>query len=92
MTKKHDAFLPLVSGQSHPWILGPGLKQAIKFSSLVTYSENMVAKDNKEGSIFKFIWKRCCAIGYIKMAGDELVYNIYFAFSFLMLLLKNWKL
>ena len=56
MAKNYDIFLPLISDQSGPnefW--AKAQKNSSKFPSLVTYNENMVAKDNKVRSIIKFL-------------------------------------
>lgn len=67
---------------------GPGLNNA-KFPSLMTYNENTVARARKVKSMIKFVWRRCCPIGHVKVTGDELVYSIHFAFSSLLLIAQE---
>lgn len=81
--------LLLLSDQADLINSGPGLNNAAKFPSLMTYNENTVARARKVKSIIKFVWRRCCLIGHVKVTGDELVYSIHFAFS--VLLLKTLK-
>ncbi|XP_025748443.1 uncharacterized protein [Callorhinus ursinus] len=79
-----------------PRILGPGLKKAGKFPSLLTHNEDMVAKVDEMKSRIKCQMKKvlclAVALGPVKMTEDELVYNIHLAVSFLASLLKrNWQ-
>nr|XP_025748311.1 uncharacterized protein LOC112839552 [Callorhinus ursinus] len=79
-----------------PRILGPGLKKAGKFPSLLTHNEDMVAKVDEMKSRIKCQMKKvlclAVALGPVKMTEDELVYNIHLAVSFLESLLKrNWQ-
>ncbi|XP_032259409.1 60S ribosomal protein L10a-like [Phoca vitulina] len=97
LAKKYDAFLAsefLI--KQIPQILGPGLHKAGKFPSLLTHNENMVAKVDEVKSTIKFQMKKvlclAVAVGHMQMTGDELVYNIHLAVSFLASLLKkNWQ-
>lgn len=52
--------------QQIPRILGPGLNKAGTFPSLLTHSENMVAKVNEVKSTVKFQMKqvRCLAVAF----------------------------
>ncbi|KAF3817261.1 hypothetical protein GH733_011661, partial [Mirounga leonina] len=84
LAKKYDAFLASESLiKQIPRILGPGLNESGKFPSLLTHNENMVAKVDEVKSTIKFqIKKVLClavAVGHVKMADDELVYNIHLA-------------
>ncbi|XP_060087424.1 large ribosomal subunit protein uL1 isoform X1 [Heteronotia binoei] len=97
LAKKYDAFLASESLiKQIPRILGPGLNKAGKFPSLLTHNENMVAKVDEVKSTIKFQMKKvlclAVAVGHVKMAEDELVYNIHLAINFLVSLLKkNWQ-
>ncbi|CAD7686307.1 unnamed protein product [Nyctereutes procyonoides] len=87
--------IKVISNQADPQILDPGLNKAGKFPSLLTHSENMVAKVDEVKSTIKFQMKNmlclAVAIGPMKMTDDELVYNIHLAVNFLVSLLKNWQ-
>ncbi|CAD7673320.1 unnamed protein product [Nyctereutes procyonoides] len=52
------------------------------FPSLLTHSENMVAKVDE-------VLCLAVAVGHVKMIDDELVYNIHLAVNFLVSLLKK---
>ena len=97
MARKYVAFLASESLiKQIPQILGPGLNKSGKFSSLLTHSENMVAKVDEVKSTIKFPMKKvlclAVAVGHVKMIDDELMYNIHLAVNFLVSLLKkNWQ-
>merc|ERR1739838_312972 len=95
--KKYDALLASESLiKQIPRILGPGLNKAGKFPSLLTHNENLSTKVDEVKSTIKFQMKKvlclAVAVGHVKMAEDELVYNIHLAVNFLVSLLKkNWQ-
>merc|ERR1712168_965676 len=97
LAKKSNAFLAsdtLI--KQIPRILGPGLNKAGKFPSLLTHNENLNTKVDEVKSTIKFQMKKvlclAVAVGHVKMAEDELVYNIHLAVNFLVSLLKkNWQ-
>uniref|UniRef100_A0A452DME2 Ribosomal protein L10a n=1 Tax=Capra hircus TaxID=9925 RepID=A0A452DME2_CAPHI len=64
-----------------------------KFPSLLTHSENMVAKVDEVKSTIQFQMKKglCLAVtvGHLTMTDDEVVYNIVSALNFLVSLLKK---
>ncbi|CAO2638935.1 60S ribosomal protein L10a [Lemmus lemmus] len=97
LAKKYDAFLASESLiKQTPHILGPGLNKVVKFPSLLTHNENMVAKVDEVKSTIKFQMKKVLclsvAVGHVKMTDDDLVYNIHLAVNFLVCLLrKNWQ-
>nr|XP_037839778.1 60S ribosomal protein L10a-like [Chlorocebus sabaeus] len=96
LAKKYDAILASESPiKQIPRILGPGLKKAGKFPSLLTHKENMVAKVDEVKFTIEFQMKVLCltvAVGHVKMTDDELVYNIHLTVNFLVSLLKkNWQ-
>ena len=61
--------------------------------SLLTHSENIVAKVDEVKSMIKFQMKKvlclAMAVGHVKMTDDEFVYNIHLAVNFLMSLLRK---
>ena len=97
LAKQYDTFLASESLiKQIPQILGPGLNNSGKFSSLLTHNENMVAKVDEVRSTIKFQMKKvlclAVAVGHLKMTDDELVYNVHLAVNFLVSLLKkNWQ-
>uniref|UniRef100_A0A2K6CQG9 Large ribosomal subunit protein uL1 n=1 Tax=Macaca nemestrina TaxID=9545 RepID=A0A2K6CQG9_MACNE len=96
LAKKYDAIWASESLiKQIPRILGPSLKKAGKFPSLLTHKENMVAKVDEVKFTIEFHMKVLCltvAVGHVKMTDDELVYNIHLAVNFLVSLLKkNWQ-
>uniref|UniRef100_A0A2K5LL35 Large ribosomal subunit protein uL1 n=1 Tax=Cercocebus atys TaxID=9531 RepID=A0A2K5LL35_CERAT len=96
LAKKYDAIWASESLiKQIPRILGPRLKKAGKFPSLLTHKENMVAKVDEVKFTIEFQMKVLCltvAVGHLKMTDDELVYNIHLAVNFLVSLLKkNWQ-
>uniref|UniRef100_A0A2K5YUK5 Large ribosomal subunit protein uL1 n=1 Tax=Mandrillus leucophaeus TaxID=9568 RepID=A0A2K5YUK5_MANLE len=96
LVKKYDAIWASESLiKQIPRILGPSLKKAGKFPSLLTHKENMVAKVDEVKFTIEFQMKELCltvAVGHVKMTDDELVYNIHLAVNFLVSLLKkNWQ-
>ena len=87
LTKKYDAFLAsdfLI--KQIPWILGSALNKAVKFPSLLTHNENMVADADEVKSTIKFQMKMvlCLAgsVGHAKMTDDEMVYNSLLTVNF----------
>lgn len=97
LTKTYDAFLAsefLI--KQIPRILGSAPNKAVKFPSLLTHNENVVANIDKVKSMIKFQVKMvlCLAVsvGHVKMTDDEMVYNIHLTVKFLVSLLKkNWQ-
>merc|ERR1712142_643667 len=97
LAKKYDAFLASDSliKQIHR-ILGPGLNKAGKFPTMITHSDNMVAKVEELKATIKFQLKKvlclAVAVGNVSMGADDLTANIGLAISFLVSLLKkNWQ-
>jgi large subunit ribosomal protein L10Ae len=79
-----------------PRLLGPGLNKAGKFPTLLTHSDNIVAKCDELKSQIKFQLKKALclgvAVGHVKMTEAELFANINLSVNFLVSLLKkNWQ-
>jgi large subunit ribosomal protein L10Ae len=79
-----------------PRLLGPGLNKAGKFPTMITHSDNMVAKVEELKATIKFQLKKvlCLAVaaGNVSMSADDLTANIGLAINFLVSLLKkNWQ-
>ena len=97
LAKQYDTFLASESLiKQIPQILGPGLNNSGKFSSLLTHNENMVAKVSEVKSTIKSQMKKalCLAVagGHVRTNDAELVCDIHFAVNFLVSLLrKNWQ-
>merc|ERR1712243_352896 len=97
LAKKYDAFLASDSLiKQIPRILGPGLNKVGKFPTMITHSDNMVLKVEELKATIKFQMKKVLclnvAVGNVKMAEDELIFNIHLAINFLVSLLKkHWQ-
>merc|ERR1712050_456986 len=97
LAKKYDAFLASESLiKQIPRLLGPGLNKAGKFPTLLQHGDNIDAKVNDLKSTIKFQMKKVLclnvAVGNVKMAEDELIFNIHLAINFLVSLLKkHWQ-
>merc|ERR1711935_941560 len=97
LAKKYDAFL--ASGsliKQIPRLLGPGLNKAGKFPTMLTHSDDMIAKVNDIKATVKFQMKKVLclnvAVGHVNMTEDELVQNIHLSVNFLVSLLKkHWQ-
>merc|ERR1712055_173835 len=97
LAKKYDAFLASESLiKQIPRLLGPGLNKAGKFPTLLQHGDNIDARVNDLKSTIKFQMKKVLclnvAVGNVKMAEDELIYDIHLAINFLVSLLKkHWQ-
>ncbi|XP_023321054.1 60S ribosomal protein L10a [Eurytemora carolleeae] len=97
LAKSYDAFLAsdtLI--KQIPRLLGPGLNKAGKFPSLITHSDDLVAKVTDLKSTIKFQMKKVLclsvAVGNVGMSDEELVQNVHLAMNFLVSLLKkHWQ-
>merc|ERR1711909_113547 len=97
LAKSYDAFLAsdtLI--KQIPRLLGPGLNKAGKFPSLVTHSDDILAKVVDLKSTIKFQMKKVLclsvAVGHVGMSEEELAQNVHLAMNFLVSLLKkHWQ-
>ncbi|XP_066209042.1 large ribosomal subunit protein uL1-like [Saccopteryx leptura] len=87
LAEERDAFLASESlSEQTPRILGPGLNKAGRCPSLLTHSENMVARVNEVKPRIQFRRKKAPPL---KVTGDELVYRIDLAVNLMVSSLKN---
>merc|ERR1711935_143397 len=97
LVKKHDAFLASESLiKQIPRLLGPGLNKAGKFPTMLTHSDDMIAKVNDIKATVKFQMKKVLclnvAVGNVGMTEDQIVQNLNLSINFLVSLLKkNWQ-
>ena len=97
LAKKYDAFLASESLiKQIPRLLGPGLNKAGKFPTMLTHSDDMVAKVNDIKATVKFQMKKVLclnvAVGNVGMTEDQIVQNLNLSINFLVSLLKkNWQ-
>merc|ERR1711956_204513 len=97
LAKKYDAFLASESLiKQIPRLLGPGLNKAGKFPTMLTHSDDMIAKVNDIKATIKFQMKKVLclsvAIGNVGMTEDQIVQNLNLSINFLVSLLKkNWQ-
>lgn len=68
--KKYDAFLASDSIiKQIPRLLGPGLNKAGKFPTMLTHTDNMLAKIEEVKSTIKFQMKK--VMSYVRVQGSE---------------------
>merc|ERR1711892_1453953 len=97
LAKKYDAFLASESLiKQIPRLLGPGLNTAGKFPTMLTHSDDMIAKVNDIKATVKFQMKKVLclnvAVGNVGMTEDQIVQNLNLSINFLVSLLKkNWQ-
>ncbi|QQP35697.1 Ribosomal protein, partial [Caligus rogercresseyi] len=97
LAKTYDAFMASESLiKQIPRLLGPGLNKAGKFPTLLTHSDDMIAKANDLKATIKFQMKKVLclsvAVGNCSMTEDEVVQNTNLAINFLVSLLKkHWQ-
>merc|ERR1712236_177429 len=97
LAKKYNVFMAFDTLiKQIPRILGPGLNKAGKFPTMITHSDNMVAKVEELKATIKFQLKKvlclAVAVGNVSMGADDLTANIGLAINFLVSLLKkNWQ-
>ena len=97
LAKKYDAFLASESLiKQIPRLLGPGLNKAGKFPTMLTHSDDMIAKVNDIKATVKFQMKKVLclnvAVGNVGMTEDQIVQNLNLSINFLVSLLKkNWQ-
>lgn len=94
--KKYGVFLASESLiKQIPWILGPGLKKSGNFPSILTHNENKMANQSWSeihNQVPDENVALAVAVGRLKIADNELVYNIHSAANFLVSLLKkSWQ-
>merc|ERR1712008_505990 len=97
LAKKYNAFLASESLiKQIPRLLGPGLNKAGKFPTMLTHSDDMIAKVNDIKATVKFQMKKVLclnvAVGNVGMTEDQIVQNLNLSINFLVSLLKkNWQ-
>lgn len=94
---KYDYFLASDSLiRTLPRLIGPGLNKMGKFPTVVTHSEDLLAKVNEAKSSVKFQLKKALCLNVpvarVDMNDQDIIRNITISINFLCSLLKkNWQ-